>query len=443
MILVKAKPFKDYFRATEGTRFPSHGIPWSVRYRHWLHPLFFMILAAAIFLVLSIANSFFLAISASIVTYLILIFKQTRRVAYSIDISRSLPKSYLHRKNLKVILTIKNRSRFLLSDLVIKDSFTVSSLPDKTLWLGYEIGARESVKVEYEIPCDAGMGKQYFGPLQVIFSDPLGLFEFSRIDDQRVEIDIVPSPSPKLAEITTQSLFSDSLGNQESPRPGDSVSFYELRNYTAGDSLKRISWKLSARFQKLLVKEFEDLISNDFTMFLDFDEEKHYGVWRLNTWEALKEVGTSILIHKNINRRFQVLSQNLLIPFSSGEQQAALAIRKICQLKPTKGYAPLEFNKRLQTSVPYGSSLIYIGPTTLEHSQEMVDSLRLLRQKGAQIACILIDTSSFTKAEEKGELGPIIAASTIRTSNALGALHSRIRELQIPVTILTHEDFLL
>ncbi len=442
MLEIRPKALREYFKVSEALRFGAHDIPWRVKYRHWLHPLLFSVVCAVLFLILSLTQSLYFFISLSIVGFLILTYKQTKRSAQWIEITRTIPKTVFHRDRLKVVLNIKNKSHFHINDLLIKDCFSVSSLGEKEIWLGYEIKPREKLRIEYEINADSGMGKQQFGPLQAIISDPLGLFEVRRIDHENQDIEVLPAPTAKLAHLAPKTLFSDSLGIQESPRPGDSVSFFELRNYVPGDALKKISWKLSSKFQKLLVKEFEDLISEDFTVYLDLGQNRHFGLGSSDTWEATKEASISIILNGDQSRRYQILSQNLEIPFGNGSHQSVLAADRIRHLLPTPGENHHQRMQRLQDLVPFGSSLLYIGPTYLEDSRELIDSFRLLRHQGVETTVVIIDSASFMNNPANPAYESYLVGWQRKAEQSLREMIQLMSAAEIPYTVLRREDFL-
>ena len=50
-------------------------------------------------------------------------------------------------------------------------------------------------------------------------------------------------------------------GQHRSPRRGSSAEFAQHREYVPGDELRRIDWKVFARSDRLVIKEFDDEIS--------------------------------------------------------------------------------------------------------------------------------------------------------------------------------------
>lgn len=80
---------------------------------------------------------------------------------------------------------------------------------------------------------------------------------------------------PKVRQISPGFLVNREMeGPLDSPhtRAEELSSIADIRNYQEGDQLKRIHWKLSARHQKYLVKEFDGTLFSDSVMLVDCTE---------------------------------------------------------------------------------------------------------------------------------------------------------------------------
>lgn len=55
-----------------------------------------------------------------------------------------------------------------------------------------------------------------------------------------------------------------------------SVQFSEVRNYAPGDDYKRIHWLSSKKLNKLMVKEFEQYLHNEYWILLDSSSKNHF-----------------------------------------------------------------------------------------------------------------------------------------------------------------------
>ena len=119
-------------------------------------------------------------------------------------------------------------------------------------------------------------GKYNLGPLAVISSDPLGLFQKSRWFGKPQPFTVYPS----LVSLPSFALPSSDL-------PGDSTSRQHtqvvtpaasgIRDYMPGDSYSRVHWRSTARTGKLMVKEFEQEESAKVWIVLDMEARVHRG----------------------------------------------------------------------------------------------------------------------------------------------------------------------
>ncbi|MGZ3707324.1 MAG: DUF58 domain-containing protein [Bdellovibrionota bacterium] len=74
----------------------------------------------------------------------------------------------------------------------------------------------------------------------------------------------------KLIEITTRKMVDDLMGGQyKTSFKGHGVQFSEHRQYVAGDDIRHIDWKVSARVAEPLIKKFEE--EREVTVFLVVD----------------------------------------------------------------------------------------------------------------------------------------------------------------------------
>lgn len=66
-------------------------------------------------------------------------------------------------------------------------------------------------------------------------------------------------------------------GQHRSPHRGSSVEFQQHREYVPGDELKRIDWKVFAKSERLVVKEFVEETNLALHILLDASESMAYG----------------------------------------------------------------------------------------------------------------------------------------------------------------------
>jgi uncharacterized protein (DUF58 family) len=117
-------------------------------------------------------------------------------------------------------------------------------------------------------------GLYRLGPTAVLTGDPFGLFQVGRVFDATADLLVYP-PTVPLA----------SFGLPMGELPGGTVTerrtFHStpnaasIRDYFPGDPMNRIHWPMSARAQKLMVKEFELDPTADLWLILDLYEGVH------------------------------------------------------------------------------------------------------------------------------------------------------------------------
>jgi uncharacterized protein (DUF58 family) len=84
-------------------------------------------------------------------------------------------------------------------------------------------------------------------------SDPLGFFRFRR-EGADGEIALV---LPRFMSLTAQPQARELEASVSAPRAGTGMELFGVREYRAGDPLRRIHWRSSARLGELVVREYE------------------------------------------------------------------------------------------------------------------------------------------------------------------------------------------
>lgn len=141
-------------------------------------------------------------------------------------------------------------------------------------------------------------------------------------------------------------IFRDSIdfrGNNE-----DQFTIKDVRKYREGDSLKKIHWKLSARYGELYVKNFENISGEETIIFVDLNKKNNdydiYGVYEekvvdmaisLINMMRKKDIGTKVYVNSKIPREFNILCKedfnSLLEYFISQESDSELDFSEYIQ----------------------------------------------------------------------------------------------------------------
>lgn len=127
-------------------------------------------------------------------------------------------------------------------------------------------------------------GRFRLGPITASSGDPFGLFVFHRTLPNTEKTLVV---YPMTVELD---VFAPTLG---SLRGGDTrlqrthhvtTNVAGTREYEPGDSFNRIHWRSSARYERLIVKEFELDPTADVWILLDMERGIHAGAWWEQAW---------------------------------------------------------------------------------------------------------------------------------------------------------------
>lgn len=201
-----------------------------------------------------------------------------------------------------VSLNIKNISKKKIINFIeIKDNSpqrltgknftTKKNIPSKFI-LKLLPGEKESL--EYNLTLDL-RGVYLFSYITVTSYGPFGLFEIRKKIKLETKIKVYPV-IPVIHSIPIEILQT---GKQEKYsnlfKKSDSGEIYNIREYRSGDNKKSIHWKISAKLNKLMVKELEDSQTKNITIIIDLQKGVDIGENKKSTLEySVKIAGTLI-----------------------------------------------------------------------------------------------------------------------------------------------------
>jgi uncharacterized protein (DUF58 family) len=140
------------------------------------------------------------------------------------------------------------------------------------------ISAGRPLTIEYELTCVAP-GPLRFEGLAIEAADVQGFFYYHAFVRQAVQYRVLPpladaggqGPAVKRHNIIPL------LGSHRHLRPGTGSELLDLRDYLPGDPPRTIAWKVSARRDRLITKEFESEVPVRCTLFVDASESVRVG----------------------------------------------------------------------------------------------------------------------------------------------------------------------
>ena len=139
----------------------------------------------------------------------------------------------------------------------------------------------------------AHIGEYEAGVRQVTLSDPIGLFTATILNDRAYTIEVGPRLFDVNALAVSEMLLTE---NQDAQLPVslDGLEYLGVRDYRAGDLMKFIHWKLSARSLSYFTKVFETYGSPGIEILCDFHAPEYSAEELMSINDAIVEAALSI-----------------------------------------------------------------------------------------------------------------------------------------------------
>ncbi len=145
-----------------------------------------------------------------------------------------------------------------------------------------------SVAVPYQLPTSR-RGAMTVGPLAIVRRDPFGLWQARRPVGDTVTLFVQPRIHPLDPRPAGRTRHLEGPISETAPR--GTMTFHSLREYTAGDDIRRVHWRSTARTGTLMVREHVDNSLPSTVVVLDTRSERYEG----DTFEEAVDVAASIV----------------------------------------------------------------------------------------------------------------------------------------------------
>jgi uncharacterized protein (DUF58 family) len=237
-------------------------------------------------------------------------------------------------------------------------------------------------------------GLYWLGNTKVITGDPLGIYSVILEDAERTNLIVMPPVVPlNQIEITPGGFLGE--GKPRPNAPEHTVGAAGVREYVAGDSLRIVHWKTTARQDKLYVRLFDGAPAGDWWILIDLQKDVQIGSEDDSTEEQAIILAAS-LADKGLRARQAVglvtSGEKLVwITPKPGENQRWEILRALAMVNP--GTIPLsELLERIRPNISRRSSLMVITPNV---DSSWLSSLIKFTWRGIVPTVILLDPESF------------------------------------------------
>lgn len=264
-----------------------------------------------------------------------------------------------------------------------------------------EVPARNTVSIccetEFKI---RGVRQWKYIPMTSEF--PFGFFECRGQISMQQEIVVLPRPRNYTAiELPTKSgMFRE--GNFTAITRTASQDFASLRDYQAGDHLKRIHWKASAKTDGLIVKEYEEDLPAGVSIVMDIWPEPYEADHIHDLFETAIEL-TASLIWEIAHAGYLILFAHgeHFISYGRGREHALSILRVLAYLDLNKSMGDRSAVENAIEKIPGSSTAIFVF---LRLREEIAQYLCQLSQIGCQVAGISVKADTLTMRPPSVEL---------------------------------------
>ena len=177
----------------------------------------------------------------------------------------------------------------------------------------------------------------------------------------------------------------------------DPVRAVGIRDYVAGDPMKRIHWKATARAQRLQTKVFEHTTAVDMALFLDVRTvAPPYWAQIPQLLETAIIAAASIANYANdqgyrmgmyINQTYRGNNQTMRLPPSGHPEQFMRVLEALAQVLPPEQWPIERLLQREGAALPWASTLVVV---TVVPSEGLLGTLLSFRRAGRPVALVVV-----------------------------------------------------
>jgi uncharacterized protein (DUF58 family) len=235
------------------------------------------------------------------------------------------------------------------------------------------------------------------GPLLAEYSDPFGLTKRRQEICGKSTLIVHPRIEPVVDRISSRE-FEDPPSRPPVSRPWPTgFEFYGMRDYLDGDDPRRIVWRALAQYDKYLVREAEQGITDRVNIYVDSDREFHRSGHPSESFESAVNIAASLAV-RHLSDGFSVcldVNSGRLAKNFRGSGKRVPILDELAAVKPER--EPLQTALDRMFSDPQRNAHnILITPHL---TQTSAARLRLLLQRGGSLVLVLVvdeDTDPMT-----------------------------------------------
>lgn len=226
------------------------------------------------------------------------------------------------------------------------------------------------------------------GPLCAVWTDPFGFTQHEVVLAEAEEVIVHPSTENVQDRPLTRQWEDPPIRPPQSKPWPSGFEFYGMRDYVPGDDLRRVVWRATARSGRVMVREFEQGITDRVTLLLDNDPVYHSPGYPSDSFEAAVRTVAS-LGSRHLKDGFSVTlesnGQRLATGLRGASAQLAF-LDLLARVQP--GEAPLGTAiERLVADTRRDAHNVIVTPHLDDHA---ASRLKLLIDRGVHVELVAL-----------------------------------------------------
>ncbi len=339
------------------------------------------------------ANSAAIALGATLVALPLIVRHVVRRALAAAVVTRVAERRASEGDQVTITLALENRSSVPLFFPRLRNVFGPETVAarDVPLVLRVDPGAR--VDESYVATCRRSRGIYPHGPIELEVSDPLGWFTARRRIDLIDEFKVYPRMRNVSLPDRLFSVITRGDPVRQAMRLSESDEFFSVRDYVAGDPLKRVHWALTARRDFPVVREFIPSIPDDLVIYPDVSVAVHFSGARLGNFEASVRLVASLAaraVRSSMRVQLRCGSQGTFdVDPRQGPSQTLRILEALIRVRTrrTDSY-PDTLSRRLDRLPTEGTAVIVLHPY-LAGDEAFSAAVRRLVARGLRVVCVV------------------------------------------------------
>jgi uncharacterized protein (DUF58 family) len=294
----------------------------------------------------------------------------------------------------RVTLDLHNRGPIPIHYLTVADTYGSFVVRGGSFMVALPPGGHRQITYEAE---SHYRGEFSLGPVRLRGADPMGFFSWDHQPPTPGTVLVYPAVFP--VEMHEKDGLPSGSITVSSRLYEDTTRFRSVREYVAGDELKRINWKVSARMGKLFSTEYTPSIYYPVMIVLNLTEADYPMGQREHLMERAIEVGGSLLFFfVSIKQEVGIITTGSIRgsdrppsePARAGVGHAIGILEMLARV--TAGKEPIDFTGHVLASgvpIPTGAKVMVVTPPTTDAQN---DSLVALRRRGHDVQVFVVST---------------------------------------------------